>query len=194
MLFIPKFHDYLEILTDKEVKNFVAIDSSKYCKSIKDEEEKNLRKVSTLLFVFLTTPYDVRKYVESKYSDNCLHHCNVKILNLFDPDLQLIITKLVIKNKLKGLINELKKFKVQTILVLHYKETNDCKIFHSSAKLLDIDEAFKSMHQSIMVKNCTKMKFSIMEFFSKCNQIRSFLLIWQHLLKKSLMENFVFLQ
>ena len=103
-----------------------------------------------------------------------------------------IITKLVIKNKLKELVNELKKFKVQTILVLHYKETNDFKIFHSSAKLLDIDEAFKSMHQSIMVKNCTKMKFSIMEFFSKCNQIHNFLLIWQHLLKKSLMENFSF--
>ena len=69
------------------MKNFVAINSSKYCKSKKDEEEENLRKVSTLLFIFLTTPYDVRKYVVSKYSDNCLHHYNVKILNLFDPDL-----------------------------------------------------------------------------------------------------------
>ena len=56
MLFIPKFRDYLEILTYKEVKNFVAISSSKYCKSIKDEEEQNLRIVSTLLFIFLTTP------------------------------------------------------------------------------------------------------------------------------------------
>ena len=33
------------------------------------------------------------------------------------------------------------------------------------------------------------MKFSIKDFFSKCDQIRSFL---QHLLKKSLMENFIF--
>ena len=33
-----------------------------------------------------------------------------------------------------------------------------------------------------------KMKFSITDFFSKCDQIR----IWSHLLKKSLMENFVF--
>ena len=31
-----------------------------------------------------------------------------------------------------------------------------------------------------------------MEFFSKCDQIRSFLRIWSHLLKKSLMENFNF--
>ena len=37
-----------------------------------------------------------------------------------------------------------------------------------------------------------KMKFSIKDFFSKCDQIRSFLRIWSHLLKKSLMENFIF--
>ena len=36
------------------------------------------------------------------------------------------------------------------------------------------------------------MKFSAKDFFSKCDQIRIFLLIWSHLLKKSLMENFVF--
>ena len=37
------------------------------------------------------------------------------------------------------------------------------------------------------------MKFSIKDFFSKRDQIRSFLRIWSHLLKKSLMENFIFL-
>ena len=37
------------------------------------------------------------------------------------------------------------------------------------------------------------MKSSIKDFASKCNQIRSFLRIWSHLLKKSLMENFIFL-
>ena len=36
------------------------------------------------------------------------------------------------------------------------------------------------------------MKFSGKDFFSKCDQIRSFLQIWSHLLKKSLMENFIF--
>ena len=36
------------------------------------------------------------------------------------------------------------------------------------------------------------MKFSIKEFFSKCDQIHSFLGIWSHLLKESLMENFIF--
>ena len=37
-----------------------------------------------------------------------------------------------------------------------------------------------------------KMKFSIKDFFSNCDQIRSFLRIWSQLLKKSLMENFIF--
>ena len=36
------------------------------------------------------------------------------------------------------------------------------------------------------------MKFSIKDFFSKCDQIFSFLQIWSYLQKKSLMENFIF--
>ena len=36
-----------------------------------------------------------------------------------------------------------------------------------------------------------KMKFTIKDFFSKCDRIRSFLRIWSNLLKKSLMENFI---
>ena len=37
-----------------------------------------------------------------------------------------------------------------------------------------------------------KMKFSIKDFSSKCDQIRRKLRIWSHLLEKSLMENFIF--
>ena len=36
------------------------------------------------------------------------------------------------------------------------------------------------------------MKFSVKDFFSKCEQIRSFLRMRSHLLKKFLMENFIF--
>ena len=36
------------------------------------------------------------------------------------------------------------------------------------------------------------MKFSIKDFFSKCDQIRNFLRIWSHLLKKSIISNFIF--
>ena len=37
-----------------------------------------------------------------------------------------------------------------------------------------------------------KMKFSIKNFFGKCDLIRNFLWIWSHLLKKSLTEIFIF--
>ena len=62
----------------------------------------------------------------------------------------------MIKNKLKELLSELKTFKCNTISFLDNKKWNDCKNFHSSAKLIasdsDIDEAFKSMHQRIITK------------------------------------------
>ena len=38
------------------------------------------------------------------------------------------------------------------------------------------------------------MNFAITDFFSKCDQIRSFLRIWSHLLKKSVKENSFFEQ
>ena len=37
------------------------------------------------------------------------------------------------------------------------------------------------------------MRFSINDFFGNCDQIQSFLRIWSHLLKKSLIENSIFL-
>ena len=40
--------------------------------------------------------------------------------------------------------------------------------------------------------HCTKNEISSEDFFSKCDQIHSFLWIWLHLLKKFLMKNFIF--
>ena len=71
------------------------------------------------------------------------------------------------------MLSELKKFKAQTILILNYKKRNDHKIFHSSAKLIasdsNIDEAFKSMHQSIMtkVKNYTSKDCIVLDVVIK---------------------------
>ena len=120
-------------------------------------EEQNL-KVAESLYIFLTTPDEVEEYakmMQSNSSDKCVHHYNIGILDLFDPVLKLINTKPMIKNKLKELSSELKKFKVQTILLLAHKKGNYCKIY-SNAKLIagdsDIDEAFKFMYQSIMTK------------------------------------------
>ena len=56
--------------------------------------------------------------MQSNSSDNCAHCYNIEILNLFDPELQPINTKPIIKNKLERLLSELKKFKIQAILVV----------------------------------------------------------------------------
>ena len=84
----------------------------------------------------------------------------MEIFNFFDPKLQMINTKSVIKNKLKDLLDKLKKSKVQTILVLEYKKVDDHKslrkIFNSCAKPIfddsDFDKVLESMYQSIMTK------------------------------------------
>ena len=70
MLYIPKIDDYLRVLTDEEVKDLVAINFSEYFKSVR--KEQNLRKVAKFLFIFITTPYEVEKYVQSNSSDNCI--------------------------------------------------------------------------------------------------------------------------
>ena len=44
----------------------------------------------------------------------------------------------------------------------------------------------------ILTLTAQKMKFSVKVFFSKCDKIRRKLRTWSHLLKKSLMENFIF--
>ena len=54
---------------------------------------------------------------------------------------------------------------------------------------------FESMIPLLLVQvsfTAQKMKFSIKNFFRKCDQIRMKLWISSHLLKKSLMENFIF--
>ena len=51
------------------------------------------------------------------------------------------------------------------------------------------DDTFNIKMSTVTAENT---KFSIKHFFSKCDQIRSFLWIWLHLLKKFSMENFVF--
>ena len=45
---------------------------------------------------------------------------------------------------------------------------------------------------SVKLFPAQKINFSIKTFLSNSHQIRSFLWIWSHLLKKVLMENFIF--
>ena len=49
-----------------------------------------------------------------------------------------------------------------------------------------------SMRSVIVFFIAQKMKFSIKVFFNQCDQIPRKLWIWSHLLRISLMENFIF--
>ena len=62
MLYFPKIVDYLKILTDEEVKNFIATKFSKYFKSIR--EDKYIRRDAKLFYFYLATPDEVEKYVQ----------------------------------------------------------------------------------------------------------------------------------
>ena len=98
-------------------------------------EEQSLRKVAKSFYIFLITPDEVETYakvMQSNSSNNRVHRYNIEILNHFHPKLQMINTKPMIKNKLKELLSELKRIKVQTILVLNYE-----KIKKSSAQVLN---------------------------------------------------------
>ena len=69
------------------------------------------------------------------------------------------------------------------------KFTKRLNLMNSSLRLItEILYDFLTFHPN----HWTKIKLSIKDFFSKCDQIRSFLQIWSHLLKKSVMENFIF--
>ena len=54
-------------------------------------------------------------------------------------------------------------------------------------------EENESLNKKKLLTLHKRLKFSVKAFLSKCGQIRSFLPIWSHLLRKSLVENFIFL-
>ena len=83
-------------------------------------------------------------------------------------------------------------------LQLLWKNTYSIINRHSKAQInflelsgnesLDLRNFYGTTHHT------QKMKFSVKDLFSKCDQIRSFLRIWSHLPKKSWMENLIFVQ
>ena len=97
------------------MKDFVVINFGEYFKCTREKlyaklsENKILEKLLNH-FISITTD-KVRKYVEMmKLSsfDNCICHYNIKIVNVFYPELQLLNNKPTIKNKLKEFLSELK--------------------------------------------------------------------------------------
>ena len=69
-------------MTDEIAENFVAINSSEYFKPIRGEQ--NFKKVAKLLYIFLTKSAEVKKHVQSNYSNNYVHRYNGEALNIFD--------------------------------------------------------------------------------------------------------------
>ena len=76
----------------------------------------------------------------------------------------------------------------QTSLMQFFRKKFDCR----SVIIVAVPKYVLGLHD--LKSTAQKMKFSIKDFFSKCDQIRSFLKIWPHLPKKSLMENIIFEQ
>ena len=72
----------------------------------------------------------------------------------------------------------------------------DIKLSLGNAVVLDPyalgDEIESKYDKKCLFCTAQEMKFSIKDSSSKCDQIHRKLRIWSHLLKKSLMENFIF--
>ena len=66
---------------------------------------------------------------------------------------------------------------------------NDQTYFEKSPNILC---SHRKSFKVCLAISAQKVKFSIKGLFSKCDQIGSFLRTWSHLLKKSLMKNFIF--
>ena len=66
-------------------------------------------------------------------------------------------------------------------------------VFTQGGLLFIVEHALLHMLTSPSITT-QKMKFSIKDFFSKCEQIHKKMQIWSHLLKKLLMKNFIFVQ
>ena len=69
---------------------------------------------------------------------------------------------------------------------------NRCLVVWPNKKNLSVFQWFFNIRHW-HTDTAQKMKFSFKDLFSKCGQIRRKLRIWLHLLKKTLMENFIFL-
>ena len=61
-----------------------------------------------------------------------------------------------------------------------------------NSKLIIVIYVARKESYNNVYKTEQKMKFSIKDYFRKCDQTRIFLRIWSHLLKKSYMKNFIF--
>ena len=86
-------------------------------------------------------------------------------------------------------------YPLQCVLYLRSDADGNSRNYATSGRIIQImmHSTLPKMILVVKLNTAQKMKFSIKDFFSKCDQIRRKLRIWSHLLKKSLMENSIFL-
>ena len=98
---------------------------------------------------------------------------------------------------LSGSFEELKSLMMPRVLTdFQVKESDIFQRVLLAARKVNHNEALYILLKSpSYLYRCIteqKMKFSIKDFFSKCDEIRRKLWIWLHLLKKCFIENFFF--
>ena len=111
--------------------------------------------------------------------------------------------KLIVHNTYISLLNVLCKFSWHPVFRgwpwwLFFPYLKYAQILWQKFFCFDIRSALLPLCAKLQINSVTTtaktMKFSMKDFFSKFDQILSFLRIWLHLLNKSLMENFIFVQ
>ena len=101
-------------------------------------------------------------------------------------------TKLLKNKFLANVASYLKKFKPFDNSSKNVRSLKYTKLFLMRTSKFNRNEiicVFSQILKDLLRKTGV---FSIKYFFRKCDQIREKLQIWSHLLKKSLMENFIF--
>ena len=104
------------------------------------------------------------------------------------PEDLVTFTEEILNGKLHFLCSDISYIRCHMSYIIGIK---NIKILLQKSYIIACINEMKDVFKGAAI-TAQKMKFSIKDFFSTCDQIRSFLRIWPHLLKKSLMQNFIF--
>ena len=97
-----------------------------------------------------------------------------------------------------GVLKKFAKVTWKYLLLQHQQKRTFYKLLLSHEKIAPFPQGLKIMewktelNDRIIIHTTQKMTFSIKDFFSKYDKTHSFLRILSYLLRKSLMENFIF--
>ena len=149
-----------------------------------------------LFFIFLTLSYGSPYHKEtSSYRnwflyDRDFRHDKVKTFHHSPATCVSSSEKLVCK------ISWITQRRIQELLTVHKRSPSEIFLYtqlcYEFLGVLEIIFRNTIFRTPLCVSLHKKIKFSIKDFFSKCDQVRRKLWIWSYLLRKSLMKNFIF--